>query len=111
MDEYDKMHELEKETKLLQHKADELHRQLTDIEAERFADKCEFELDLARWNDGIAAHVGHDLEEVADKLIAAIEAERRGEDVRGRLYDIHGDVCSIMGDLMSFDPDEEEVAQ
>lgn len=52
------------------------------------------------------ANVGHDLEGVADKLMDAIVALRRGEDATAKLYDAHMDLCSVIGDLLSMDPDE-----
>lgn len=86
----------------------ETHARLTDLEAARFADRLELEMDLERWQDGIAADVGHDLEEIDDKIMAAIEADRRGEAVGAALHDIHMGVLSVMGDLMAMEPDEEE---
>lgn len=79
-------------------KAD-LEKRVLDLEAGQFSDKLEREIDLQTWDGIYAARVGHDLEEVADKIIAAIEANRRGEDVDAALFDIHGDVCSIMADF------------
>lgn len=119
---YDKLHELEDMArrtgeqlertvaKLEQQRrcAEELSARLTDLEAARFADRLELDMDLERWKDGIAAHVGHDLEEVADRLMGAIEAYGRGEDIRAELFGIRGDVLTVMADLLTMDPEEEE---
>lgn len=85
----------------------ELRERVTDMEAADFATKCEHEIDLARWRDGIAASVGYDLEEIADRLMAAIEANRRGEDVDAALFDVHGDVLTLMADLLTMNPEDE----
>ena len=102
------MHELEAECSRLTRRLKELEavqsdlrKRILDPEAEHFADGADREIDLETWDGIHAAHVGHDLEEVADKLIAAIEANRRGEDIDGALFDIHGDVCSIMADIQT----------
>lgn len=87
---------------------EETHARLTDLEATRFADRLELEMDLERWQDGIAADVGHDLEEIADRTMAAIEAYGRGEDIRAELFGICEDVFNVMGDLMAMEPDEKE---
>ena len=119
---YDKLHELEDmarrtgeqieravaELERQRARSEELRTRLTDLEAARFADRLELDMDLERWKDGIAAHVGHDLEEVADRLMGAIEAYGRGEDIRAELFDIHGDVLTVMADLLTMDPEEEE---
>lgn len=97
------MNEYEIANKLLC-EVDALDARLTNIEAERFADGIALEIDLERWRDGIAAHVGHDLEDVADKLMDAIVALRRGEDATAKLYDAHMDLCSVIGDLLSMNP-------
>lgn len=120
MDNYDKMHRLEAEMHRLEaevarlrhtlieqeREMDAIRKQVTDMEAERFADKCEIEMDLERWDGIYAAQVGRDLEDVADRLIEALEAERKGEDVRGILWGVHGDVCSIMADISTDAADE-----
>lgn len=77
----------------------EQEKRILDLEASHFADGVERTLDLERWDGIHASHVGHDLEEIADKLIAAIEAEAHGEDLRGKLYEIHGDLCCVMADI------------
>lgn len=112
-DNYEKMHRLEEEAERLrrmvneqEREMDKIRKQLTDMEAERFADRCEIDMDLERWDGMYAAHVGRDLESVADRIIEALEANGRGEDVRGILWDVHGDVCSIMADI-STDTDGE----
>ena len=119
-EDYQRMHELEAECKRLEAECKRLRdtekelsglladtsKRLLDLEAEHFADKLERDMDLETWDGIHAAHVGHDLEEVADKLIEAIEANRRGEDIDGLLFDIHGDVCSIIADNMR--PEAEE---
>lgn len=105
---YDEMHRMENEIQRLKSAIELQERileatreRITDMEAERFVDRIELETDLQRWSDGIAAHVGRDLEEIADKLLAAIEADRRGEDVRSALYEIHGDVVNVISDMMA----------
>lgn len=112
--EYDEMHRMENEIQRLKSAIELQERileatreRITDMEAERFVDRIELETDLQRWSDGIAAHVGRDLEEIAGKLLAAIEADRRGEDVRSALYEIHGDVVNVMADIMADTPSEE----
>lgn len=87
---------------------DALQKRLTDMEAARFADRCELELDLERWDGIRAAQVGRELEDVADRIMEAIKANRRGEDIDGALFEIHGDVWTILADLGTFDPEDEE---
>lgn len=106
-EDYQRMHMLEAECTRLSRVAEELKtreadlkKRVLDLEAEHFADKLEREIDLETWDGVHAARVGHDLEEIADKLIAAIEANRRGEDIDGLLFDIHGDVCCLIADNM-----------
>jgi len=105
-EDYQRMHRLEADLKDARATIEEqrqtlgtLNRAILDLEAEHFADKLEREIDLQTWDGIHAAHVGHDLEEIADKLMAAILAYSRGEDVYGALYDVHGDVCSLMADI------------
>lgn len=105
---YDEMHRMENEIQRLKSAIELQERileatreRITDMEAERFVDRIELETDLQRWSDGIAAHVGRDLEEIAGKLLAAIEASRRGEDVTAALYDIHMDVVNVISDMMA----------
>ena len=112
-EDYQRMHRLEADLKAALAGIEEQRQALDiqskailDLEAEHFADKLEREIDLQTWDGIHAAHVGHDLEEIADKLIAAIEANRRGEDIDGLLFDIHGDVCCLIADNMR--PEEEE---
>lgn len=112
-EDYQRMHRLEADLKAALAKIEEqwqaldtLDKAVLDLEAEHFADKLERDIDLETWDGIHAAHVGHDLEEVADKLIEAIKANRRGEDIDGLLFDIHGDVCSIIADNMR--PEAEE---
>lgn len=102
------MHRLEDECNRLTRMVEELkdkraslEKRLLDVEAAHFADGIERAIDLETWDGIHSAHVGHDLEEIADKLIEAIEASGRGEDVRGLLYDIHGDVCCLMADIQT----------
>ena len=57
--------------------------------------------------DGIAARVGHDVEEVADRLMDAMLAYGRGEDIDRALWDIHGDMLCIVADLSTMDQDKE----
>lgn len=111
---YDEMHRMEDEIRRLEsvielqeRSLETLRDRITDVEAERFVDRLELETDLQRWNDGIAAHVGRDLEETAGKLLAAIEASRRGEDVTAALYDIHMDVVNVISDMMAGTLNEE----
>ena len=107
-EDYQRMHELEAECKRLRDKEKELRgwladtsKRLLDLEAEHFTDRLERDIDLETWDGIYAARVGHDLEEVADKLMDAIEADMRGEDIRGALFNIHGDVCSIIADMQT----------
>lgn len=92
----------------LNEEVESLRKRMADMEAARFADRCELDMDLERWKDGIAAHVGHDLEDIADKIMAAIGASRRGEDVTAALYNVHMDVVSVMADLLTMNPEDEE---
>ena len=122
MDEYEQMHRLEAEAKrqeaeirrlraIIAQQDEEmevLEKRVLDLEAASFADSCEREIDLARWKDGIAASVGHDLGGVADTLYKAIEAAKRGDGVIGTLYEAHMGLLSIIGDLMTFKPDAGE---
>lgn len=87
---------------------DALQKKLTDMEAARFADRCELELDLERWDGIRAAQVGRELEDVADRIMEAIEANRRGEDIDGALFEIHVDVWDILADLGTLDPENKE---
>ena len=114
-EDYQRMHKLEAmaartEQTSRQIMADlaELQRQVLDLKARGFADSCEREIELARWQDGIAARVGSELEGVADKVMLAIERGRRGEDVDGLLFDVHTDLLAIAADLMTVNPDEGE---
>lgn len=107
MNEYEIAHRVESKVDALASHATALDARLTDIEAERFAEGIALEIDLERWRDGIAANVGHDLENVADKLMDAIVALRRGEDATAKLYDAHMDLCNVIGDLLSMNPEEE----
>lgn len=107
-EDYQRMHRLEDECNRLTRMVEEmrdtgatLEKRLIDAEAAQFADRLERDIDLETWDGIHSAHVGHDLEEIADKLIEAIEASGRGEDVRGLLYDIHGDVCCLMADIQT----------
>ena len=107
------MHRLEDECNRLTRMVEELkdkraslEKRLLDLEAAHFADGIERAVDLEKWDGLHAARVGHDLEEIADKLIAAIEANRRGEDIDGLLFEIHGDVCCLIADNMR--PEAEE---
>ena len=117
MDDFERMHELEavvekqaREVKALYGRIRQLQERVTDMQAAQFADRLEMDMDLERWKDGIAAHVGHDLEDIADRIMAAIEADRRGENVGAELFSIHGDVVSVMADLLTMDPDEDAEA-
>lgn len=56
---------------------------------------------LETWDGTHAARVGHDLEEIAAKLMTAMRANARGEDVGAMLLDIRGDVCALIGDVSS----------
>ena len=103
---YQRMHMLEAECARLTRMVEDLESEeaalksrLLDLEAEHFADKLEREIDLQTWDGLHAAHVGHDLEELADRLMASILAYSRGEDVYAALYDIHGDMCCLMADI------------
>ena len=105
---YDLMRRLEAECSALMTECGRLGRKLEeqeaailDLKAGHFADGIERALDLEAWDGIHAAHVGHDLEEIAAKLMAAMEASGRGEDVGGMLYDISGDVFSLMADISS----------
>lgn len=110
MDERD-VYALNRQVTELECLASSLQKQVTDMEAARFADRCELDMDLERWKDGIAAQVGHDLEDIADKIMAAIGASRRGEDVTAALYDVHMDVVNVMADLLTMNPEDEEAQQ
>lgn len=112
-EDHKRMHALEAECARLSRMVEELddkratlEKKVIDLEAGHFADKLEREIDLETWDGIHAARVGHDLEEIADKLLAAIEANRRGEDIDGLLFDIHGDVCCLIADNMR--PEGEE---
>lgn len=107
-EDYQRMHELETECKRLRGTEKELRgwladtsKRLLDLEAEHFTDRLERDIDLETWDGIYAGRIGHDLEEVADKLMDAIEADMRGEDIRGTLFNIHGDVCSIIADMQT----------
>ena len=78
----------------------DLAERMTEMEARDFANRVERDIDMEKWRGGIAARVGHDLEEVTDKLMEIIEANDRGEDVREALFNIHTDVICIMSDLL-----------
>ena len=88
-------------------RVENLQERMTDMEAASFANKCEQEMDLERWKDGIAARVGQDVEEVADRLMDAMLAYGRGEDIDRALWDIHGDMLCIVADLSTMDQDKE----
>lgn len=85
--------------KILEHRVAKQEQAIEALIRDAADRKRELEEDLERWDGIHAAYVGQDLEEVSDKLIAAIEANANGEDVRGMLYDIHGDVVCILADI------------
>lgn len=112
-DDYQRMHELEAECSRLKRMVAEstdrlgaMSQRLLDLEASHFSDRLEREIDLETWDGLHAARVGHDLEEIADKLMEAIKANRRGEDIDGLLFDIHGDVCCLIADNMRQEAEE-----
>lgn len=96
MDEFEK---LDKKIDMLRSRIDKLWSQIADFEATRFADRCELEMDLQRWDGIYAAHVGHKLEDVADRLTETIEAYTNDEDIYGELFALHMDVCCLMADV------------
>lgn len=92
----------------LNEEVNSLRKSMTDMEAADFAKRLEHDMDLERWKDGIAADVGHDLEEIADEIMDVISASERGEDVTAALYGVHMDVVDVMADLLTMNPEDEE---
>lgn len=78
-----------------------LEKRVLDIEAARFADVCERDLDLARWGDVVAETVGEDLEEVAGLVTDAMELSRAGHDVTQYLSGIHAALRCTIDNLQS----------
>ena len=65
---------------------------------------------LNRWQDEIAALVGEDLEEIADKLESVAETIAN-DDKRTlkMLIDVQCDLYHVIGSLLSMDQEEEEL--
>ena len=102
--------EMEKCIAELERHIAEQQEKLLDLETAQFIDHTETALDLERWDGRYAAHVAHDLEEVGDNIIKAIESIREGGDpdaAVSTLFKAHMDVCDILAD-MATDKDTEE---
>lgn len=81
--------------------SDEMDRTIADLETECYAAKRAREQDLARWSDGLAASFGTGLEDATDRLMEAMLASERGEDVTATLFEIHDALCMVVGDMLS----------
>ena len=100
---YERLHQLEAQAEADSQRIVDLGRRLLDLEAEAFADRCEAELDLARWGGPHSAEVGRDLERLSDGLNEAIDACVRGEDVGWMLADLDDDVRRMITELEARD--------
>lgn len=83
-------------------------KQIDKLMAENEAAKRQRERDLERWSDGLAASFGTELEGISDRLMEAMIAGKHGEDVTATLFEIHDDLCMVVGDMLSMCPDEAE---
>lgn len=81
-------------------------RQIDKLMAECETAKQQRERDLERWSDGLAASFGTELEDISDRLMEAILEGRHGKDVTATLFDIHDDLCMVLGNMLSMCPDD-----
>lgn len=84
----------------------EQRHQIGMLMAECEAAKRQRERDLERWSDGLAASFGTELEDATDRLMVAMLASKEGEDVTATLFEIHDDLCAVVGDMLSMCTDE-----
>lgn len=83
-------------------------QQIDKMMAECEAMKQQRKRDLERWSDGLAASFGTELEDISNRLMETMLACRHGEDVTAALFDIHDDLCMVVGDMLSMCPIEGE---
>lgn len=96
-----KLARLAAEIKTSQKELDENQRRLDEALEIAEAAKRQRERDLERWSDGLAASFGTELEDVSERLMVAMLACKRGEDVTATLFEIHDDLCMVVGDMLS----------
>ena len=90
----------------LRAEGEKMDQKIAELETECYAAKRAREQDLARWSDGLAASFGTELEDATDRLMVAILASKKGEDVTATLFEIHDDLCDVVGDMLSMCTDE-----
>lgn len=73
-------------------------KRMTDMEAEKFAEKIERDLALEKWSDEYSAYIGRKLGDIAQKLID-LEGEVADEDAQDIISDAYVSIFCLMSEL------------